>query len=671
MTTNDPGAIRSLALIGGSGSGKTSFTEALLAKMGAIPRAGTIADGTTVSDHEHEEKERQHSISLGVLHGDHKGTRFYLLDAPGYPDFVGEAAAALAACETAVMFVNASEGVTFTGRRAWDLAAKQSRGRAVVVTHVDQAEIDWGTFCEELSESLGVRCLPVMMPKGTGEKFSGVEAVPFGGKAEGELATLRDAVIEAAVEVDEEVMTAFLEDKFVATADSISVLMRMSIVEGSLVPVLVANALDGTGADEFLKFAERCFPSPLHGPAFVDTDGNAVEADGEGTTAFVFKTIMDPFVGKLCLLRVIRGTLKSGDELKLMRTGKHERLAHFESMQGKDHKAVDTAVAGDLVAVAKHDNLETSDTLCDPAHEVTMRPLVLPSSPVARAIEPLDHADEVKLATALRRCHAEDPTFTFAREEATGELVVHGVTLMHVETVLRRIKERTKVEVKVEIPHVSLEESITIPAEGHHRHKKQTGGRGQFAEVYLKVEPGERGTGLTFLNETVGGSIPRNFIPAIEKGIVAAMAEGVIAGHVVVDIVVKVHDGKFHNVDSDEASFKKAGAMAFKDAFQKAKPVLLEPVMDMEIAVPSRFMGNITSDLTSRRGHIIGMDTLGDVQVVKANAPQREILTYPTALHAMTQGEGSFTCAFHDYEIVPANIQKEIMAEFKPKDDDD
>ena len=296
--------------------------------------------------------------------------------------------------------------------------------------------------------------------------------------------------------------------------------------------------------------------------------------------------------------------------------------------------------------------------------------MILPGTPVARAIEPVDHGDEVKLSEALRRAHAEDPTFVYERSQATGELVAHGVTLLHLETVLRRIKERHKIEVKVDLPRVPLQETCTSPTEGHHRHKKQTGGRGQFAEVFLRIEPAARGTGLDFENATVGGSIPKNFIPAIEKGVHEAMARGIIAGYPVVDVKVSVYDGKYHDVDSDEASFKKAGARAFQDAFLKARPVLLEPVQDLEVAVPSRFMGNITSDLTGRRGHITGMDALGDTQIVKARVPQREILTYPTALHSMTSGEGTFHSEFHDYEIMPANIQQEVMAGFKLDHDD-
>jgi elongation factor G len=288
----------------------------------------------------------------------------------------------------------------------------------------------------------------------------------------------------------------------------------------------------------------------------------------------------------------------------------------------------------------------------------------------ARAISPVNHADEIKLSTALRRLASEDPAFHCDRIEATGQLVARGMSLMHLETLLKRLKERSGVEVKIDLPRVALKETITSQADGHHRHKKQTGGRGQFAEVFLSVAPGERGTGLTFEDGTVGGSIPKNFIPAIEKGIVDQMHKGIIAGYPVVDVVVRVTDGKFHDVDSDEASFKLAGARAFRDGFAKARPVLLEPILHLEVAIPSRFMGAITSDMTGRRGQISGMDALGDIQVILARVPEREVLTYPTVLHSLTSGEGTYTAAFDDYEVVPPNIQQEVMAEYKPKEEE-
>ena len=618
MSKHESAGIRNLALIGGPGTGKTSLSEALLALLGTIPRPGSVKDRTTLSDHTAEEQERQHSIGLGVLHGDVKGLHLNLLDAPGYPDFSGEAAAALVACETAVMCVKAGQGVTFSGRRTWDLAGRNGKARCVVVTHMDAAEIDLTAHSEELSEALGVRCVPVVLADGAGATFAGTRLVPLGPGADGDLEAAHDTLVEAAVEVDDEAMTAFLEDTFEADEAHVGELLTRAIVEGSLVPVLAVSCLDGKGVDTLLEFIRRSLPSPLQGPWFRNQDDEPLDPTADGSGAFVFKTVIDPFVGKLCLLRVLRGELSHGQDMILARTGKHEKLHHFEAIQGKDHKATDSAVAGDIVAVTKLENLQTGDTLCDAAHPFEARPMILPGTPVARAIEPVDHGDEVKLSEALRRAHAEDPTFVYERSQATGELVAHGVTLLHLETVLRRIKERHKIEVKVDLPRVPLQETCTSPTEGHHRHKKQTGGRGQFAEVFLRIEPAARGTGLDFENATVGGSIPKNFIPAIEKGVHEAMARGIIAGYPVVDVKVSVYDGKYHDVDSDEASFKKAGARAFQDAFLKARPVLLEPVQDLEVAVPSRFMGNITSDLTGRRGHITGMDALGDTQIVKA-----------------------------------------------------
>jgi elongation factor G len=669
MSQTPTETIRNIALIGGPGTGKTCFAEALLLKGGKIARMGAIADGTTVSDYRAEEQEKGHSIELSLMHFDHQGRRFQVLDAPGYPDFVGDAAAALAACETAVLCVDAVRGMGFTGRKAWELAVAAGRARCIVVTHMDAAEIDWPEWVAALGESLGARCVPVVMPHGSGKDFGDVTPVPLGG-AEGELGALSDALVEAAVEVDDEVLTRFLEEDVRPSEEETAHLLALSIASGALIPVLCVNSLAGQGIDSFLEFADRCLPSPADGPFYKDVQGAEVRPTTPGVSAFVFKTVIDPYVGRLSLVRVVSGEMAAGVPLQLVRTEKTEKIANLQLSQGKDHVVVPTAGPGTIAAVPKIESLETGDTLCDPAHVRSFPPPDFPTPMVARSIEPANHADDAKLSTALKRAAAEDPTFHYERDESTGQLIARGISIVHLESVLRRIKERQHVEVKVDIPRVPMRETIRATADGHHRHKKQTGGRGQFAEVFLKVEPAERGAGLVFVDDTVGGSVPRQFLPAIEKGVREAMQKGIIAGYPVVDVTVKVTDGKFHDVDSDEASFKMAGSRAFRDGFTKAKPVMLEPLFDLEVAVPSRFMGAITSDLTGRRGHITGMDSLGDTQVIKVRVPQREVLTYPTALRSLTSGEGTFTSAFHDYDIIPANIQQEIMAGFKLHDDD-
>jgi elongation factor G len=665
------GDLRNLAFIGGPGAGKTSLVEALLFKAGAIQRLGAVSDGTTASDWRPEEKEKQHSSELSVMHLSWKGKRFNLLDAPGYPDFVGEAAAALSASENAVMCVDAVRGLSFTCRKAWELATAAGRARCIVVTRIDEKELDWPAWVSALGEGLGARCVPVVAPKGTGKAFAGCERVPLGGAGGGPLAELSDALLEAVVEIDDAALTRFLEEDQRPSEDEATALLRRSVVAGSLVPVLAVSSLDGKGVEELLEFISRCLPSPADGPLVKDETGQPVAAGSPGSSAFVFKTIIDPYVGRLSLARVVTGELVAGTPLVVARTGKPEKLAHLQLNQGKEHVEVPKAPAGDIVAIPKVEALETSDSLHDAAHARRYPPLKFPRPMVARSIEPVNHADDAKLSTAIKRTAAEDPTFICERDEATGQLVARGMSIMHLETALRRVKDRHHVEVKVDLPRVALRETVTRKGDGHHRHKKQTGGRGQFAEVYLTVEAAARGAGLVFEDDTVGGSVPKQFIPAIEKGVREQMQKGVVAGYPVVDVTVKVTDGKFHDVDSDEASFKMAGGRAFRDGFVKAHPVLLEPLLDMEVAVPSKYMGAITSDLTSRRGHITGMDSLGDMQLVKVRVPQREVLTYPTALGSLTHGEGSFTSTLHDYEVVPPNIQHEIQAGFKPKDDEE
>jgi len=661
--TRNPDAIRNVALIGGPKTGKTSLSEALLFAAGSVKRLGSVTEGTTLSDHLPEEKDKQHSIHMSLLPFETKGTRFNVIDAPGYPDFIGEAAAALAPCEVALLCVNAEDGLTFPGRKAWDLASGSGRARAVVVTHLDGGACeDFGAFVEDLGEKLGARCLPVVVPRDA--ELSGVSRVPLGGEAEGELAARRDALVEAVVEVDEEAMLAFLEEDTPPTEADAARLLRRSMVAGEVVPVLCCNPLDGTGVDELLEVLKACAPSPVDGPFYETEAGEVVTPDADGPSAFVFKTIIDQHIGKLCMLRVVSGAIAQADSLRLARTDKPIKLGNLQSVFGKEHHNAEAAGAGDLVAVAKVDDLETGDTLTAPGKDWAFAPFPAPKPMVTRAIETASAGDEAKMITALRKADAEDRTFVCERNEATGELVVHGVSTMHLETVLRGLKQRFGVELGMRIPRVPYKESCSVKADGHHRHKKQTGGRGQFAEVFLWLQPAERGTGLDFQDDTVGGSIPKNYMPAVEKGIVEEMNRGILAGCLVEDVEVHVTDGKFHDVDSDEASFKLAGARAFRDAFLKSNPVLLEPVYEIEVHVPVRFMGAITSDLNTRRAQIQGMDSVADTQIVRARAPIKEILTYSTALYSLTQGEGHYSMEFHDYEVMPPNVQQEVMAEY-------
>ncbi len=670
MTTYDTASIRNLALIGASGSGKTSFAEAILHTTGAISRLGTVSDGTTVSDFEAAEKDKGGSISLSVLHADHRDIRLHILDAPGMADFIGEVATAVAPVETVVLCVKAGEGVTFVARRAWDLARKHGRAACVVVTHVDEEDVDFPSLVEDLGNSLDARTVAVSLPDGTGQNFNGVKVVPFGGGEE-DLADEYATLVEAVVEIDEDAMTAFLEEDKVPEADVTKNLLTQSMVAGDVVPVFCASPLDEKGVSEFLDVATACFPSPLDGPFLSDGEGSPVAPNADGVGALVFKTFSDPFVGKLCVLRVVHGEMTPAQSLTLSRTGKPEKIPTLQFRQGKEQIATDRAVAGDIVCVPKVDALETGDSLYDGGDDCSFATADIPRPMVGRAITPADHKDDAKLSESLKKAGQEDSTFTYERDEQTGQLLVHGISMLHLETVFRRIKERSNVELLVSLPRVPFRETVTAPSEGHYRHKKQSGGKGQFGEVYLKLESGERSSGLDFVDKTVGGSIPKQFMPAVEKGIRAEMAKGIVAGYPVVDVCVMVYDGKFHAVDSDEASFKMAGARAFRDAFMKGNPVLMEPLLDIEVATPGKFMGAITSDLTGRRGQIMGMDSVGDTQIVKARVPQKEVLTYPTALQALTHGEGSFLADFFDYELMPSNVQHEVMAEYQPVEDED
>ncbi len=670
MTKHATGDVRNLALIGGPGTGKTTFAESLLFEAGATKRLGSVRDGTTVSDFRPEEQEKQHSVEMTLLRAAHLGRLYHIIDTPGYPDYIGEPLAALSACETAVFFVDAVRGLNFPGRKVWERAVEAGKARCVVVTRVDEAKVDWQQMVATLGEVLGCRCVAVTVPDGSGSELRRVRSVPLGPDGDPDLAPWADALVEAAVEIDDACMTRFLEEDVRPTEAELCDLLVRSVVQGQIVPVFAVSAVDGRGVKEFLEYASRVLPSPADGPFPQDEEGRPVRPESSVEAAFVFKTMIDAFVGRLSLVRIASGAVHAGMSLTIARTGKPEKIAHLQSVHGKEHVDTDMVAAGDLLAIPKLESISTFDTLHGTVRAVTFAPPKLPAPMVARAIEPANHADDAKLSVALKRAAAEDPTFVYERDEATGELIVRGVSPIHIESVLRRIKERSHVEVKVEIPRVPMRETITGRAEGHYRHKKQSGGRGQFAEVFLRVAPAPRGAGLQFVDETVGGSVPRQFLPAIEKGVREVMGRGVIAGYPVVDVRVEVTDGKFHDVDSDEASFRMAGGRAFRDAFSKARPVMLEPLLDIEVAIPSRFMGAVTSDLTGRRGHISGMEALGDVQVIKARVPAREVLTYPTALRSLTQGEGSYASTMHGYDVVPAHVQQEIMSSFKPREDE-
>ncbi len=666
--------IRNVAFVGGPHAGKTTLLEAILHKAGAIPRRGHVHDGTSTVDYDPDERAKKHSLFLKIFHCSHNKHELNVVDSPGYPDYLGEAIAALNAVETAAVCLSAADGVTFPVRRLWNEAVANNRGRVLIVNRVDAENVDIVQLVAQIQESFGKQCVPVNVPVNPGPKVSGVvdvlagyEAAPAGQK---DLARkYHDQLIETLVTLDDKAMEKYLETGD-ATLEEVVPFLRQGITDGHVTPILFAAAEKDVGVTELLDFLTVYTPAPDEGPFFNANEG----LDGKGPekpvnpkerhdfSARIFKTLADPFVGRVSYVRVLSGQVKVDELFVNARLGKHEKMQHISRPQGKDLVTTDFAQAGDIVAIPKVESFDTNDTLTSEKAPIRFPPMKMPVPMVALAVTPKKREDDQKASLSLRKLAAEDPTFTIERDHQTAELIVHGLSALHVDTVLHRLAHRYKVEVETKIPRIPLRETIAAPADGHHRHKKQSGGRGQFGEVYLKLKPNQRGKGFEFVDDVVGGAIPRQYIPAVEKGIVDQLNKGVVAGYPVVDVVVSVYDGKYHDVDSDEASFKMAGARAFRDAFEKAHPVLLEPIVELEIAIPSKYMGDITSDLNGRRGRISGMDSMGDTQIIKAHVPLKEIQTYAQDLRSITQGQGNYSFHFSHYDQVPHKVAEELFA---------
>jgi elongation factor G len=660
--------IRNIALVGAR-AGKTTLADLLLFKAGVVNRCGKPGDGTSAFDFTTEEKEARHTISAKLVHFEHAGCHVNLLDTPGYPDFVGESMCVLAAVDAAVLVLDANGSINFNARRLFQAARDLKLATFILLNKVDGDQADFDKAVEHALEVFGHDCHPVFVPNGNGASFQSVKSL-LAADADPKA---RSSLIESLVETDEKAMEKYLESGTVSDAE-VDRLFHEAVKRGDFVPILGASAEKDLGVSEFLDHVVHHAPSPVEASGRrVKTAEGAPEqrtkAD-EPACAQVFKTVADAHVGKQSWVRVWSGTVKHEIPLTLERTGKPEKLANLMRLQGKNHESVPEAIAGDLVVIAKVENLETGDTLCDAAHVRALVPIDVPKGMVSLAVEPKNRNDDQKMSLGLRKLAAEDATFVEHRDPATHELVITGLTNLHLDTIVKRLKERFHIEVTTKPPRIALKETVVGRAEGHYRHKKQTGGSGQFGEVYLRIEPKERGAGFEFVDDVVGGSIPRQFIPAVEKGIKEALEHGVFAGYPVVDLCVRAYDGKSHPVDSNETSFKIAGRMAFKDAFLKAKPVLLEPIVDLVVEVPASAMGDITGDLNSRRGRISGMDTLGSMQVIKAQIPLREILEYSTTLRSMTAGEGTYSFTVSHYDVVPSKIAQDLASAYKPRDEE-
>jgi len=667
--------IRTVALVGQGGSGKSTLAEALLLASGAIKESGTVERGTTVSDFDPLEKSWQHSLRASVVHLDTQDTRVHLIDTPGFPDFLGQAIGALDAVETAAVVVSAQSGIEMVASRMMDWAAKRRLCRLVIVNKIDAENVDLPALLTEIQSLFGRECLPINLPAGGGKRVVDCFFNPDGESDFSSVSRAHGALVDQVVEVDEELMAKYLEQGEIS-AEELHAPFEKALREGHLVPVCFVSAKTGAGVAELLDVLVKLAPSPAEGnpPLFYKGEGEAAtefrsEPDPKKhVLAHVFKVVMDPFVGKLGIFRVHQGTVTKDTQLFVGDGRKPFKVGHLFMLQGGKNVEVERAVPGDIAAVAKVDDIDFDCVLHDSHDEdhIHMRPLEFPMPMQGVAITPRKRGDEQRISEVLHRMIAEDPTLVVEHDATTNETVLRALGDLHLRSVLERMASQFKLEVDTRPPRIPYRETITGKAEGFHRHKKQTGGAGQFGEVSLRVEPRERGAGFEFLDQTKGGVIPHQFMPAVQKGVEQVLVTGAIAGFPLQDVRVIVHDGKHHPVDSKEVAFVSAGKKAFLDAIEKARPIVLEPVVSVEVICPESNTGDIAGDLSSRRGQVTGTRGLQPgVLAITGLAPLAELEGYSARLKSVTGGHGSWSMQLSHYEQAPPNLQQQLVVEYK------
>jgi elongation factor G len=676
--------IRNFALVGTSGSGKTTLGEAMLVDAGVIGRAGTVEAGTTVSDWDELEQKFGHSIDSSLLTLDHAGCHFNIIDSPGRGDFIGKAMSSLPAVETMVLVLDPGVGIDPVARRMMKIAKERNLPRAIVINKIDDGG-DIAGFLATVKATFGSECCPINLPSDNGSSIIRCFQETEGESDLGSVAGFHIQLVDQIVEVDEVLMEKYLEAGEVSP-DELLQPFRRAMREGHLVPVCFAAASEDIGVNELMDQIARLFPNPSEGnprPLQRVTDEGrdrltAVPDESLLAIGHCFKVASDPFVGKLCFFRVHQGAFDNSTHPKVGDGRKGIRLAHLYHYCGKSHEEVHKAVPGDIVAVSKVEEINYDDVLhLDEDGWIAMDTIALPKPMFGLAIEATTKGAEAKLGDALAKMTSEDPTFVMERNVTTKELVARGIGELHLRAKLQMLKDRYGVDVTTKQPKVAYKETISAKADGHHRHKKQSGGSGQFGEVYLRVEPIDGCAeglvnGLEFVDDTFGGCVPKQYLPAIEKGVRRVMAEGAIAGYPMQNIRVSVYDGKYHAVDSKEIAFMTAGRRAFVDAVQKASPVLLEPFVKLEITIPLCYIGDISSDLSGRRGRIQGTDMLpGDLAIVTAEAPLSEVMSYANQLKSITGGAGSYVMEYSHDENTPPNVQATVVASFQPDGEED
>jgi len=688
MALRSPADIRNIALVGQTGTGKTLLAERLLFATNTIDRMGSIEEGSTFSDWSEEEKHHKHSLRTSMLHFDHEGHMVNLIDAPGLGDFAGLAISIFPAVETVCVVIDAHSGIEPMTRRMMRTAQQRNLPRMIIINKIDDAQADLEALVEAIKEEFGAQCLPINLP--TPDRSAVVSVFDSEGSGETLFSSEEDAhqaIIEQIVEMQDELMDKYLDDgdESNITKEQLHDVFEKALREAHLVPICFTSAKTGAGIDPLLHIFASLLPSPLEGNPrpFLKRDEEgadeiefAADADPKKPVlAHVFKCTTDPFVGKLGVFRVHQGTLKSKSEILIGDAKKPVRVGHLLKRQGKESHEVDQLGPGDIGAIGKIDDVHF-DAVLHEGHDldsVHLKPLPMPKPMYGLAIELKNHADETKFSGAIHKLLAEDPSLTIERIAATKQTVMRGLGELHLRVVLEKFKDQMGIDLDTRPPKIAYKETISAKGEGHHRHKKQSGGAGQFGEVYLRVEPlpADHDSGFEFVNATVGGSIPRQFMPAIEKGVRQALIHGAVAGYPMEGIKVEVYDGKFHAVDSKEIAFMTAGKRAFIEAVTNAKPVLLEPIVHLEITVPSDKMGDIAGDLSTKRGQIQDTQMLpGDLCTIVAQAPLSELQTFSTELKSITAGSGTYTMEYSHDQNTPPHVQQEVIAAFAGHDDD-
>jgi elongation factor G len=679
------GKMRNVGLISHQGAGKTSLAEAMLYTSGVIDRLGRVDDSTATLDYDPEEQRRKVSISTALAHAEWAGHRVTIVDMPGYFDFVGEVKAGLRVVDSVAVLIDAVSGIEVGTELVWRYADELRLPRMVVVNKMDRENANWANAVASLTEVFGDRIVPVLLPIGQESGFRGVvdllagKAYTFAGDASGKMTegdipadlvgaynAARERLVEKAAEADDELTMKYLEEGDLSR-EEIATGLAAGTRSGRLVPVAPCSALKCVGAQKVLETMVSLLPSPADRPAAegVDPRNNESVARAPSDTApfsaLVYKTMADPYVGRLTLFRVFSGILRSDGHTYNPNRRRSERIGQVYLPRGKQQDAVDHVSAGEIGAVAKLQETVTGDTLCDEAHPIVYEPMQFPSPVYAVAARPKSKGDEEKIGSGLARLTEEDPTVNVNRDAETAQLLVSGMGELQLDILTDRLKRKFGVEVQLSAPRMPYRETIRGSVRAQGRHKKQTGGRGQFGDVWIEMEPLESGQGFEFVDKIFGGSVPRQYIPAVEKGVREAMGEGIVAGYPVTDFRITLVDGSFHPVDSSEMAFKIAGSLAFKKAAAEARPVLLEPIVTIEVMVPDQYMGEVIGDLNKKRGRILGMEPSGRMQVVRAQAPQAEVSRYAIDLRSITQGRGTFQMQFSHYEEVPGNIAEQVI----------